>query len=368
MDWPTRIVDTAAVPNRAIERWWLKRGQAIVKEWNKNPIVPKNLRICDPAHVGKYFALRGFEFGNYVNQEERINYVAAVGVSLLHLCKAIRIHPLSIGADGGLTIGIGSRGIPRSSGSYHHRYRVININRWGGGARKVGHCKLKMKTQTKRYLQEFREKGGGGCLAHEVAHWMDNFAGVLLDVDDAESGVMLSGGLKATLNVCLNKYVMLREDFEQLFYKLYYKDNKHLTDFGKAMLKVKRGYWRRREEVFARTFEVFVAMALKRKKVSNTFLCHTLAYYAGDPMYPSTKLVEHVAPIMRRIIRKIAPWMKKFGWSELDINDKYVEFIPRDDDWLNERAKQKAALGRTRIIRPPKPGKRAPTRRPRRKK
>ncbi|WP_282035437.1 LPD1 domain-containing protein [Aquimarina algiphila] len=90
------------------------------------------------------------------------------------------------------------------------------------------------------------------------------------------------------------------KEFENFFNRLYYTKKGEETEFHNH-LKQFDDYWNRRNEVFARTFEVYIRMLLDAKKIKNTFL---VSKTYQSPAYPDRDLVNNVSPLIKSILKK----------------------------------------------------------------
>ena len=97
--------------------------------------------------VMDFFGFRAIEFGNYVSQKERQDFLNMLYDSLMDLSSVIGISPRALSLGGDLAMAYGARGKSGASGHYEADRNVINI------------------TKTK----------GAGVLAHEWMHALDRY-------------------------------------------------------------------------------------------------------------------------------------------------------------------------------------------------
>lgn len=97
--------------------------------------------------VMDFFGFRAIEFGNYVSQKERQDFLNMLYDSLMDLSNVIGISPRALSLGGDLAMAYGARGKSGASGHYEADRNVINI------------------TKTK----------GSGVLAHEWMHALDRY-------------------------------------------------------------------------------------------------------------------------------------------------------------------------------------------------
>ncbi|WP_107037841.1 hypothetical protein [Brumimicrobium mesophilum] len=114
--------------------------------------IPKTI---DAEKLAKKYNLKGFAFGNYVNQEERFFFLYKIKKQLEILAKIKKNNDLGFGE---LIIAVGSEGKGGSLAHFNPSKLLINLNR----GRK---SKYKNKYQ------------GESSLIHEYAHYIDWIAG-----------------------------------------------------------------------------------------------------------------------------------------------------------------------------------------------
>lgn len=109
-------------------------------------------RAGAPVNVACFaneFRFRGVEFGNWVTQEERADFLGRCYDAFCDLAELLGISRAGLGLKG-LGFAFASRGVGRAAAHYEPGRNVINL--------------------TKR--------SGAGCVAHEWFHALDHFAGV----------------------------------------------------------------------------------------------------------------------------------------------------------------------------------------------
>jgi len=228
--------------------------------------------LHDSNEALKHFNLRSIEFGNWMNQEDRANFLYATMLSLNHLAKIFKIKDHQIGLGGKLSIALGARGKGGAAGHYEATpYSVINIT----------------KTQ------------GIGVLAHEYAHAVDN---VISFYTGGKSQKFVSGGRttrKGYDEAIAESGNWFEQQFEEFFNILYFDKKGAETKFNQSISK-KEEYWNRRNEVFARASEVWV----KIKRNGAGIKIHFLVLGAGGPAYPDVPLLMKVGPLITKLYKK----------------------------------------------------------------
>lgn len=117
---------------------------------NNEPRVGENYRQgrdITPEEFMDTFGIRGGQFGNWVNGDERTAMLNNTYDGLMDLAKAINVPPKALGLNGTLGMAWGARGSGRANAHYEPAQTVINL------------------TKT----------NGAGALAHEWFHALDNY-------------------------------------------------------------------------------------------------------------------------------------------------------------------------------------------------
>lgn len=93
------------------------------------------------------FSLRGVEYGNWMSQDDRREHTQAAGEALLDLAAILGVEPGDVSLNGRLAIAFGARGHGgRAAAHYERDKKAINLTKYAGG----------------------------GTLAHEWGHALDN--------------------------------------------------------------------------------------------------------------------------------------------------------------------------------------------------
>ena len=108
-------------------------------------------RNVTPEDFSETFKFRGGEFGNWLNAEERQQFLNYAYDALMDLANILGIQPSALSLNGELSIAFGARGRQGAVAHYEPQRAVINLT--------------KMK--------------GAGSLAHEWAHALDNYFGLM---------------------------------------------------------------------------------------------------------------------------------------------------------------------------------------------
>ena len=258
-----KISDAGDVRARGrIESYWgdtdtMKLSPEFSKMYNGANRKEKWLR--DPEETIKHFNLKSIEFGNWMSQQDRLDFLFLTAISLQHLAKVLNVKDSQIGLNGKLSIALGARGKGGDAAAHYESsdYYVINL--------------------TKPH--------GPGSLAHEYGHALDNAVAIRTDAKN----IFISGRsirMKADPKKEKSNNIFERL-MERIFKNLYYSNGKD-TSFKTHLKKQQDNYFMRRTEVFARTFESMINKKLKAKKIRNTFLVSGVV----GKNYPSVSILK----------------------------------------------------------------------------
>jgi hypothetical protein len=258
-----------------------KDGRA-QRYWKNTPLkrsasytTDKPAETVDQFKVIDKYSLKGFEYGNWVNNNDRNDFLTATTESCEDLAKILGTK--NIGCDGTIGIAFGARGRSKALAHFEPWTFMINLT---------------------------KEKGFG-CLAHEYGHALDYFFGMYVDQNTGFTA--LSGGdtVRSHIEPIGGK---LRQLAMQVVNDVC-KDkagNKTATyirlekEFGGSE------YWFRRNEIFARTFEQYIRYKKDKKGIKNTFLSQK-KYENGAYLFPAD--FKRILPIMDSLVKEMAAFM-----------------------------------------------------------
>lgn len=257
-------------PSR-LEKWWGANGfQRIYKEFRGGTLDPVFMKqIADVRNVSKVFNLRGYQFGNWVTNEDRFNYLAALGICLYDLNKVLKFKSNNMGFDGHLGVAFGARGFKGAVAHYEPWSHVINVTRYKEADDFIGKPSKEVR---------FVNSGGVGSFAHEYGHFLDYFFGSRYEVDT--NVFSLSDGTSID-----RKRKNYNKSKQPLRYAM--EDILEVAYWGSPVKKEKSAYIKRIEgfsdkdyyvqrcEIFARLFEQYIGHKLIQLKVENKFLTKT---------------------------------------------------------------------------------------------
>lgn len=260
------------VPGGRIDNYWNVEKLHINTErvTDDNVLIFQDFLLDTPT-AQKHFKLRSIEYGNWMNQSDRANFLYGAMLSLFHLSHLFGIATDKVGLNSRLSIALGARGQGGAAAHYEAMpYSVINI------------------TKTK----------GFGSFAHEYGHAIDNIISYYTKTHQS----FASGGRSTRKRLdrdVLENGNYFEQQFELLLNTLYWNEDGSKTSFHQNIEHLPE-YWNRRNEVFARTFEAYITYLMNEKGWVNHFLSD--AHYS-EKYYPSTALLEKIEPLLQDIIR-----------------------------------------------------------------
>lgn len=258
----TKITDTSNTINQGgrAERYWLGKK---VKSHSSSPARSKD--DVDLQKILQRYNLKGFEFGNWLNNDERYDRVLACEDSLAELANIMGTK--NLGIDQMIGIAFGARGSKGALAHYEPHYNMINIT---------------------------KEKGDG-CLAHEYGHAIDYTIGRYCDQHKLYN--YLSGGRSISFDLRDNVGGKIRNGMNLV------------VDIAMSMIKEKLlrypEYWRRRTEIFARVFEQYCCIQLKEAGVRDGFLTSSWTSYTTSPVYWTEEQFKKLVPGLDKLVSNI---------------------------------------------------------------
>ncbi len=234
------------------------------------------------AIMAKY-NIKGFEFGNWVTQEERAEYVSSIVSTLEDLFSVLGSR--NIGINRNVGVAFGARGSRGAAAHYEPVLNMINLTRYNGA----------------------------GSLAHEYGHALDYNLGSFLD--QHKDHPALSGGRSVAASLPENTGGQLRAYVNQIVDSI--RNGKNFAKMEMVNKEaMERGqnpvyspYWFRRTEVFARFFEQYVCYCLAQNKISNRLLVKQWTHYMSYPVYVDKDDFLKVKPVADKLMKEIARFL-----------------------------------------------------------
>lgn len=230
--------------------------------WKHKPLKPRAASMVvggDPdsvnlQHILTTYQMKGFEFGNWLSNNDRYDRIVAAEVSLRDLAKIIGTKNLGINQQVGLAFG--ARGVGSALAHYEPGSNMINL------------------TKVK----------GFGSLAHEYGHALDYNLGSF--IDQHKNYAALSGGRSTSRTLSDNTGGQFRWYMNKIVDAIKRSDSYDKMSQDSSF---NDDYWHRRSEIWARYFEQYVCYKLGESKVNNTFLSKRWVVYIASPTYLSQK-------------------------------------------------------------------------------
>ncbi len=288
-----KLVDRGDVPptGRSDQYWrGAKEPKVIFKPDNdkvrKGMKMPKTYAYNDYHFLERFYNLKGIEFGNWLSQQDRFNYVAGLGIALYDLSEILGFSPKQLSINGKVGIAFGARGRGAALAHFEPGTFFINLTRY---QRPKKGTTLKPRFDRTKLLTL---SGGVGSFAHEFGHALDYYAGMYLEKNETKA-ISFGHSLRTEPDKKLLKENSLTGLMERLLNKIIWKNNSTKSDYYKRLEKQKEtDYYYRRNEIFARAFESYVHLKMAKKKYYNVFLAET-KYPESFYMNPAeTKRVE----------------------------------------------------------------------------
>lgn len=230
--------DTTIKPGSRVDRYWrneLKHPAALLNLPNS-----ESAYLYTPLEAVKVFNLYSLEYGNWMNQQDRANYLYGVGSSLRDMATVLGVPMNKMGIKSTLSIASGARGRGgRAAAFFTPTYNLINL------------------TKT----------NGIGTLCHEYSHAIDS-ANKFGSKDPAT-------------------------EIGDIVWRVLYGNDGKLTSYALFLEKMDSAYLSSPVEVWARICERFFIIEFKRLGIKNQF-----AQRSNGFDLPAADLV---APLVGRI-------------------------------------------------------------------
>lgn len=251
--------------------------------------LPKEFKTNDLSEIHKKFNLVGIGFGNWVTIEDRINYTNSLILALYDINKVLQFR-YNIG-ENILSITFGARGKGRALAHYEPGTNIINITRYHKG---------KSNKEAR-----FFGSGGLGSSAHEYGHFLDYGIGSKLapnnQIYSLTNGHSVAKDRTNTGNSLRNK---MDDVMEAIIWK---KPGVELSNYYKRLIQTVGDtslgqYWLRRNEIFARAFEVYVLNKLHKAGITN-YLLNGKKY--NGAVYLKHSEMEEIMPKFDALLQEI---------------------------------------------------------------
>jgi hypothetical protein len=291
MNFPYKITDTKLRPalGKVEKHWRTEAFKLILGNQREGERIPQYFNVFDQHYLLTHFGLLGFEYGNWMPQDERFEYLTGTALGLYDLSKITGFKPNQIGLQG-LSIAFGARGSGKALAHYEPANHTINLTRF---------FSEREKSKNNDY-----SGGGKGSLGHEWGHALDFYLArkikykrhFLTEIvaDYARAGSEISNSIKEISGI-------EKRTFDLMFAIQYQmgKDKKvHFSKFRKRVSDQTNNseYWTSNIEMFARSFEAYLNYAGRKAGIKNNTLFSTKY---GSGVYPTDKEMEKLYPLFR---------------------------------------------------------------------
>jgi|GEM_PF-1021405 len=296
-----KIVDEGDVPYRGrADQYWRDKLKVIFtpnnKEIRSGAEIPKSYEYDNLEFVENYFGLRAIEFGNWLSQQDRKNYLSGLGLALFDLRHILGFDAKDISLNKKVSVAFGARGRGNALAHFEPDTFSINITRYS---------RPRKGTTAKRNFDRtdlLTASGGVGSFAHEWGHALDYFGGTF--IEKTNSGALTGGrSERVKPDFLLMKKNTLEGLMERLINKIIWQTDKKYTAYYERLKKGRLSdYYFRRNELFARAFETYVHLKMQKKKYKNIFLAES----KYDPkVYLSIAEMKKLEPDFDKLINAI---------------------------------------------------------------
>lgn len=249
-----------------LAKYWAKHPEKFSFPYNSRKFFEQWQKEKGELNVASFLKAFDFgylEFGRWVKQNEREARFKGLAEGCLILSTNLFFNNSNLGCDRNINIAIGARGAGgKALAHFEPAAMVINTTK----------------------------VGGNHSFAHEYAHALDYFLG--MHYDQSKKFNYLSGGhaplnsLKDNVGGELRRVTVeiVREAARQFETALGVKKFDDLLKEG--------DYWYRPNEIFARSFEAWVAYGFSKIddgssfNYHNSYLCKPLSAYSNKAIYP----------------------------------------------------------------------------------
>lgn len=285
---PLVSTTNSAGGDRLNEYWFNTDTRLVAKTFSDKNRLPKTFKPGNVEFVSKYFDLKGIQFGNWLSQEDRLNYLVSAAGSMYDMRNVLNLNSNLIGFFGRVTLAFGARGRGGAGAHFEPDTWAINLTRY--------------PRASKEYKEQaFLTKGGVGALSHEWGHALDRY----LAIKTGSKLIYITGGrstsykgpkvVPGTVSEWANKII----DICNIDPKTGQK-----STWRKALdEKIKKSplgdYWIRRTEIFARAFESYLSLQFRKRGIYNDFITEPKYQNA---VYPTNNQLQQMQPYFDKIV------------------------------------------------------------------
>jgi len=289
------------------DKYWKRKGfEQRFFDFRDGTKLPDNVvaLIGKDKAIVDYFQLKGISYGNWVTNEDRFNYSAALVMSLYDLNRVLRFNN-NIGMSGTIGTAFGARGRGRALAHFEPWSFMINLTRY----HKISIPKE--ITESKRLAikdENFLSTGGKGSLAHEYGHALDYFFGSYIEKNSLHRSIT-NGHETAMYFKNIHKMDSMRYLANEIILSIIWKKRpikrtggEHSESYEALMERTSSDYWFRHNELFARAFEQYIQHKAKKLKIQNVFLTK---FKYKSITYLSPADFKRVIPLFDKLMNKM---------------------------------------------------------------
>jgi hypothetical protein len=263
-----------------------------------------------PSEFIEKFGFRGLEFGNWVTNEDRVNFLKVAMLSLPGFAKVLGVAMSKIGLKGYVGLAYGARGRTKNPAHFEPSTGMINLTRYE-------------RTSNNSKPKEFFKSGGLGSFDHEWGHALDYFLGTY--VDQHKDSRALSFGAQVIMSTRkwaeYEKINLPKGSFRYLMRNIlaaimFTERGKTFSPYYARLVKEVKSsesgfgeYWIRCNELFARSWEQYMDYKLTQKKLNKGFFETRKFddYSVGDLRpYLNASELKKVIPLFDTLVKKFA--------------------------------------------------------------
>ena len=215
-----------------------KSRERVGVDWRNGKDATPEMFVDVEGKEPSVFGFRAIEFGNYVSQKERQQFLNDIYDALMDMSEILGVSPRALSLGGKLALAVGARGTSGASGHYEPYKNVINI------------------TKTR----------GAGVLAHEWLHALDRY---FSNFD--ENMVYPNGTRYATQQEYSDD---TRQEVKDAFEKVMLAVK--ASDYRDRSMRLGE-YWASEKELAARALQDYVIRKLEERGQKNDFLSNHVA-------------------------------------------------------------------------------------------
>jgi hypothetical protein len=287
------VMDTVPpIPGRNKKNiYWFYRGyRKIFKDLRPGLDLPGNIKTSqDLIELIQGYGFRGVEFGNWLTEEDRFVYLVALYFAIYDMNKILGFGK-NMGMDKMISIGFGSRGVPKSLAHFNSATNFININRYD-------------RTHNAIKPIQFVRSGGISSFAHEYGHALDYILGGYVERNRELFSLTLGNSVR-TQWLYKSFNTPMRRLTNELLHAYIWEDEQE-KKFTRSYENIhgERPYYRQHNEIFARLFEKYLWHKLQQRHIKNLGL--TKGKYDLH-VYVTDRDMKKLIPIMDKLVRVMA--------------------------------------------------------------